>query len=341
MAALRQRSFRHSAHGTAAASEQYFHRIFFDGPFNDPELPSLVHEDDDGRILGFVGRIARKMILAGEPVRMAVTTQLCVDADGPKTVAVQLLNHVLRGPQDLIWTDSATDRVRLLWRRLGGEVARVQSLRWTLDTRPSRAALSGVAGSATTRAMRLAARLTLGDADRTLVRRATAASSHLRSETVSDLENVGGEIRKLAGSTLSSAEDPAAVGWLLQQVQQKYPETPLRRTVLRNTGGSVVGFYAYFPRRGSIADVVQLQAVEAEYRAVLAHLALDAARQGAHQLGGRLEPALVDGLGDTTIRASRGAPWALFHTRRPEIRHAIHSGHTDLSRLDGEWWLNF
>lgn len=340
VAALRQRSFRNTSHPGLESSEAYFRRIFFEGPFRDRDLPGLVYEDAGGRIVGFVGRLTRRMTLAGEPLRMAVTTQLCVDAAVPGTIAVQLLTHAIRGPQDLIWTDSATDRVRLLWSRLGGDVAQLQSLHWTLDIRPSLSALAGIAGGKTARAFRLASRFLLRNADRTVLRRADEASSHLVAE-IGDAAGVAPEFRALAGDNITSADTPQTAAWLEQRVQEKFPGSRMRSVVLRNDTGAVVGAYSYVPHRGASAYVVQIAALAGQHPFVVAHLVSDAGRQGAVQLAGRLEPVIVDALAGATVRMAPGAPWSLFHTRRAALRDAITAGRTRFSRLDGEWWLDF
>ena len=340
VAALRQRSFRTTAHPSWESAEAYFRRIFFEGPLRDPDLPGLVYEDDAGRILGFVGRLTRRMMLDGEPLRMAVTTQLCVDAGGPRTIAVQLLTNVLRGPQDLVWTDSATERVQRLWSRLGGDVARLQSLHWALDVRPSRVALASVTGGTAARALRLAARVVLRDADRMTLRRAETASAHLTAE-VGDAAGVARELRELAGTCITSAEREDTLVWLAERVREKFAGSATRHLTLRNTTGMVVGAYEYVLRRGATAEVMQIDAVAGEHPAVMAHLISDAARHGSVQLTGRFEPVFVDGLVGASVRTTAGAPWSLYHTRRPDIRNAITSGRTRFSRLDGEWWLDF
>jgi hypothetical protein len=48
----------------------YFARTWLDHPWADPEIPSLVYETPDGRILGFVGAHVRRLTFDGRPVRM-------------------------------------------------------------------------------------------------------------------------------------------------------------------------------------------------------------------------------------------------------------------------------
>ena len=69
-------------------SNGYFTQVFLDNPSRDEALPSLVYEDDDGQIVGFLGVVPRRMSMNGEPLKAAVCSQLL--QPGPD-VAVGLL----------------------------------------------------------------------------------------------------------------------------------------------------------------------------------------------------------------------------------------------------------
>jgi hypothetical protein len=341
VAALRQRSFAQTAHPTAASSEAYFNEIFFESPWHDPELPSLVYENAAGRIVGFLGRITRRMTLAGEPLRASVATQLCVEREGPQIAAPSLLMRLFAGPQDLTWSDAATDRVRLLWCRLGGEVAQLQSLQWAIAIRPSRVALAGVAGGLSTRAMRLASRLMLRDADSAVAKRALDQSRSLSSESPLQLSLLATERAKHSADALTSADGAEQLNWLIGQAQKKFPTAPLRGAIIRAPDGSTAGWYLFFGLPTGVAEVFQLAGKPGALAGVIGHLVRDASESGMELLRGRVEPELLEAFGDVRGRLSREAPWAIFHSSRREVRDAMHSGRTRISRLDGEWWLNF
>src|SRR5512146_3169329 len=79
--ALRQQAFHHAVHRSPEVMAAYFARIFLEGPWRDPALPSLVHLDADGRVCAFLGVLARRMRLRGRPILMAVPTQLMARPD--------------------------------------------------------------------------------------------------------------------------------------------------------------------------------------------------------------------------------------------------------------------
>lgn len=337
--ALRQRIFTRTAHPVPAAAEAHFRRVFFEHPWHDPALPSLVCEDRQGRVIGFLGCIPRRMRLDGETLRVAVPTQLCVEREASGLVAVRLIATLLAGPQDLTWSDAATDRVCALWTRLGGEVAHIQSLSWRGQIRPSQSALAGIAGGIPTRAMRLATRLVLRDADARVRDRVADGTAGLRPETV-DGTRMLGVLQSLAGDTLVSTDTATETRWLLEELDGKHPLDTLRCAVLRKDAG-LVGASMVLTRRSGIADVVALQARPGAYRAALWHAIATALEAGQVELRGRLEPALMQELDGMPVTIRREAPWTLLHSRRADVRAAVHGGRTSLTRLDGEWWLNF
>jgi hypothetical protein len=117
--ALRRRAFRHTAQLTTAEAEAYFALSYFDHPFRDMGVPSLVYEDQSGELAGFLGVLPRPMRFRGEPVRLAVSTQFMVDPGARGGAAMWLLDRFLEGPQDISYTDGANDASRGIWEGLG------------------------------------------------------------------------------------------------------------------------------------------------------------------------------------------------------------------------------
>src|SRR5438093_7865384 len=109
----------------------YFREIFLNNPWYDEDLPSLVYQDSDGAIVGFLGVMPRWMSVRGRPIQAAISSQFIVEPDRRSTLAaVQLTKAFLSGPQDLSIADEANDSSRRLWHRAGGVTARLYSLYW-------------------------------------------------------------------------------------------------------------------------------------------------------------------------------------------------------------------
>ena len=344
LVALTQEAFLDSERaGDSMAA--YFERIFFHNPWIDPDLPSLVYEDEAGRVGGFVGVVPRRMMFRGERIRVAVTTQLVVAPRYGGQVGRRLLRQVLSGPQELSITDDANDAARRLWESLGGECSPIYGLRWTRPLRPCGYAVRRLARGAFGRGVVLAARPLLAAADAIAVRlpgptRLAPPPGTLEPldapTMVAHLEDVVG------GHALRPVYDAGSLEWLFAQLAEKAICGALRQMLVRGPTGQVVGWFVYCLHASGTSEVIQVAARRSAERVVLRFLLWDAWRQGAWALAGRVEPWLVDALGGANWAILRWLhQWTLLHSRRPEILRAIEQGDALLSHLDGEWWLSF
>src|SRR5256886_13613768 len=98
------------------------------------------------------------MLCGGEPIRVAVTTQLMVAPRYGGQVGRRLMSRLLAGPQELSITDDANDVARRLWESLGGECSPIYGLRWTPPLRPCCYAARRLARGAVCRGAAFAAR---------------------------------------------------------------------------------------------------------------------------------------------------------------------------------------
>src|SRR5262249_20777825 len=107
-------------------------------PWYEKQLSSLVYEEADGRITGFLGVMPRAMRIDGRPIRAAISSMFMVDPSSRSSLAaLQLMKTFISGPQDLSLADEATEGARKLWERLGGHTSALNSIYWTLPLRPA------------------------------------------------------------------------------------------------------------------------------------------------------------------------------------------------------------
>src|SRR5262245_50147785 len=118
--------------------EKYLEEVFLQNPWRANHLSSLVCEDREGAIVGFIGVLPRRMRFHGEPLTVAVASQLMIDPDKPSPLAsVSLLRHFFNGPQDLSFSDGANQRALKMWEAGGGSPALLYSAEWTRVLRPA------------------------------------------------------------------------------------------------------------------------------------------------------------------------------------------------------------
>jgi len=324
-------------------------RALFEDPWADPELPSLLAEDDDGTIVGFMTISPRRMRLASRPVRIAVCANLAVTPEGQRrAVGVRLMQRALQGPQDAAISDSASEVVRRMWMRLGGSTVPLSSVHWVRVFAPWRTG-SQLASAGLRRAR---ARQTLERAA-TGLDRATGAVAH---GFLVPPPPATGEVEPLtarllvealpvvsAHMALSPDYDEAYTAWLLGELARVPARGELVAHLVRRCGGRsgggprIAGWYVYHLRPEKRSEVLAIAAPNhADVELVLDHLFAHAHRHGAAALRGRLEPRLVEAL--TRRRCVLWYGWpALLHTLDAELARAVLAGDALLTRLEGEW----
>jgi hypothetical protein len=322
----------------------YLEQLLLQNPWRDPAVPSLIYEDDDGSIIGFLGIHCRRMVFRGRPIRVAVSNSLMVDPERRRTLAgVQLQTALFAGPQDLSITDTANDASRSLWEHLGGISVPLYSLRWTRVLNPSRYALDWCAAELgwhprgtrlvkpLVRALdRAAARLPAYDFLKDV---SETAVGELDTKTLLDCLQ-----HSAANHSLRPEYDLHSLAWLLDMATQKKQHGSLAREVVRNARDEVLGWYLYYRNPSACSEVLQFSALESSVHAVLHHLFRSAWRAGSVAVSGGVGPAYIRELSNNHCRLHAG-PWLLAHSRNTELLHAICRGDAFLTRLEGEWWL--
>jgi hypothetical protein len=342
---LRQKCFKHSAQASEQEQSDYFRDIFFKSPWCNDSFPSLVCEEKDGTIVGFLGSLARPVRFRGENLWMATPTQLMSDPVHRGMSGFQLMKTFLAGPQDFSLADVAAAGPREIWERLGGTTATLQSLFWTRPLRPCRLLPRDFGPS---RAISVLAKIAypLFTAMDSALARIPRSNFY---QTESGLEERVLEVEVLLECyaklekrfSLVPSYELHTLRWMFQALEDSSPKNTLRRVVLHDVDGHVVGWYLYFTSAGGIAQAVQVGANPSEQNRVLQHLYHDAWKRGSLAISGRLQPEFLSSVAQPPGRMSRSGPWTLVHARNRELLLRVCDGDAWLTRLEGEWWLNF
>ena len=340
VAALYERVARSRTSDTPPGLADYFRRILLDHPWSDPDIPSLVYEGADGRILGFIGSHPRRARLGQQQIRIGCSGQLVSDpSHGSPAVGPLLMRRYLGGPQDLTITDGATPLVSDMWTRLGGFVVHPSSFVWTRLLRPARAAGERLADRAGRTELPRGAAPVLGllDAATTRWTRPPATDAELESVELTAEALVEHEPGISSGALLRRELDVPAAEWLFREMAAVTTRGRLVRRLIRRAGRPV-GWYVAYLRSGGTSHVLDVQAAAGEIDAVFDMLVDDCWRGGSAAVEGRVDPWLFETVARRRLLV-RPRERVLYHTREPEIERRVATGTSRLSRLDGEWWM--
>jgi hypothetical protein len=323
---------------------EYFERFFLDHPWADPEIPSLVYEGPDGAIVGFLGSSARRFRFDGRELRAGCSGQLVTEPSIRNEAAgAFLMRAYMDGPQDLTFTDTASDLVRRIWERLGGQTFGTGCIGWVRVFRPMQfVAAYRARHDPTTGPPAFVSQLSSV---------LDAAGSRLpRTGFRTDATETSGEpltpaaLAELApgpgGSTrLHAAYDEEFARWLLDAMAEVATHGRLTATLVRGADGRVLGWYVYYAKAGGIGQVMQIAGDERDLGAVVDHLFHAAETDGVAALQGRLEPRLREPLSQRRTLLHYSGYLALVHARDPAVLAALESTRSLVTRMEGEWWM--
>lgn len=323
--------------------DEYFRRVFLANPASDPALPSLVSEDESGRVVGFIGVVPRRLVADGRTYRAAVSSQFVVEP-GPEAAfaAARLLRAYLEGPQDVSIADEATDAARALWSGLGATTAHFLSMHWTRVLRPAGFAASFLRARRRCRPLARVLASCAPTADR-LVARMRRTPFH-QPPTFSPPEEITAAIvvahqeEFCHPSAFRVDHDERSLQWLLDRAARaSVDHHPVTGVV--TGGGRVRGWYIAALNREGLCDVVHLAAVRTAPREVLEAVFQHAWRRGAVAVSGRADVRLMSALSDANCVFHQRGHWMLVNTSSADMLRAFESGSVCFARLDGEWAL--
>ena len=321
----------------------YFQKLFFQNPWQDQELPSLVYEVD-GRVAGFLGAIVRPMMFGARSVRLVVSNHFMVAPDDRSSLAaVELMKTLFSGRQDLTIAETR-GLPRKIWEGLGGQTSLLYSLYWTRVLRPARyflerlqdripASLIWPLRPACFAFDTLATRIPGSPFRVEEQRPQEEPSTALLTKCISE---------KIDRRFLRPVYTEDSLTWLLSVVEEKRSHGTLRRGIVRNGSKEIIGWYLYLLQPSAYALVLQFWSAPEAVHEVLSHLFYHAAKQGAAAVTGRLEPNLMQEFSDVGCFFHRGGrTWMLVQSPDSSILQAFGRGRAFISYLEGEWWVSY
>lgn len=327
------------------AYERYFDEVFLNGPWQDDRIGSLVYEEGDGRIVGFLGVVARQMLWNDAPVQMALCSQFAVDPQRRGIVGLRLLAEHFKGPQDLSVTDEANEGTRRVWEARGGSTCPCYCIHWTRPLRPTRFVLSVMGKRKRLRAVARGCTPVARLVD------AVATGWH-KSPLHPPANRLAGD--ELDESTLLAAlpefaesrslwpqYDGRSWKWTLKRAAQGVHGADFHKIALRDSDRRLAGWYIYHVDSTGMGDVLQIAARARFVNDVFNHLLRHAWQQGTVALSGRMDPPFFKGLADRYCLFRFQGSSTLVHARRPELLQPLFRGDAFFSRLEGEWCLRF
>lgn len=325
-----------------------FHELFFVSPFTDSALPSLVFEGPDEKVMGFVGRIVRRMSYRGQTIRVVLGGNFVVHPDFRSGVAApKLVNAFMSSNHDLVLVDSANTASKNTLQRMGYSVIPAMNIHWRRPLRLSHYAiyeLSVAADSTALSAFRFAAKPLCSIADSLASKISSSlfprTKPRLRGEELDPETLLQCMVEFRKGYSLWPEYDLSSLKWLLGFMESRPARGSLRKIMLRDEIQKIVGWYIYYVKPGAVGEVVQIGGDEKLTKDILDHLFWDAMKHGVIGLHGVVDSRRTLDFSDKGCFFTCRGGWSMATSRNPEIMKSLERGDAFFSRLDGEWCLD-
>lgn len=318
----------------------FMQAVMLDHPWADPEIPSLVAVDDDERVVGLIAAHVRRIRFEDRRLRAAVCSHFVVDRQhrsGP--TGLRLLRQLFSQPQDLTYSDTATETVSRMWAHLGGGDDAYRSFEWMQVFRPaswvSELVRRRLSGKSVDRQLTPVGAIPFHAAGSRITGRTEPDTLATRTEQLTAAALMPHLDTLVRGWSLRLDYDAAYLDWVFPALEHRAAATVVRRLVF--AGDRPIGWFAYLLKPGGCGRVVQLVASERNAGAVLAALFEDARERGSVALSGRAERSFDEALRARVIVLGYGDRF-VWHSGDRALNAAIPSRASLLSRLDGEWW---
>lgn len=327
----------------------YFRAHFLDGPFADPEIPSLVYVSGYGTVEGFAGLAVQPMTFEDKTLRAAIVGTLMVRGHESAPMAgARLLKQIVAGKQDITLSETAGDASLAMWRQLRGAVLDRHSLDFIRVLRPAEFGIGMLA-------TRIGALRHLTPIARLLDRVAGSKPGPLRwTGLPKGFRPQGGIVVRpvsveafaaLAGDILGrNAIVPVWPDDCLLDIIDEAMDKPAFGIahlceVVTKGGKPIGGFLLHFAGSGP-ARVVDILHMPGQAGHVLDAMFAHAQELGASSVRGRTTPHLLDALLSRRVLFAHESA-SVIDAKDPTLLAAFSEGRAHFNGLIGERWTRF
>lgn len=324
-------------------NEQYelFKEVCFNNPWYDEEVRSLVYEDSNGRIKGFLCVIPKKFKFNGEDILVGVSQHLMVDQ--VPLASLQLFREFFSGPQDLSITDMSVDIGKPLWERLGGSAIYLHSIYWRKPLRILSFLGLMLFKNIYSKKYFFPVKVFFKVSDYAVSK---IPSTFLR------IKNDGVLLEKLdendflsnielfmKGKSLIPVYNTNSISWLYKRLRAEKRFGKFQSIKVLSIDGDLLGWFLYNLLKDGTSHVIQVVAHNHSVNKVYQALFYDAFSKGSIELVGRLDPNLSRMLFVSKCFFMPGRNWMLAYSRNKEIINSLHSNNAFFTRLEGDLWF--
>lgn len=313
-------------------------QLYLENEFHVNGTASLVYEDENGGVIGFLGVTEQPMLCNGRTIIAANSSQMMVRTQKNAALAsVQLLKTLMNANYDLCFADSATDLARLLWQRCGGTTAELFSLYYRQMLQPHKVFRNHLCGNALHKAV-----TPLCFVADTVLNYAPGSPFRFKKTGIEiqelETEELLALMQKTSGSlNITPVYTNDTLQWRIKLLKDERRYGPFKAVkMVKQSSGDIAGWALFHLKKGGVCEIIQLETRPGMESLIFETLCNYLWQQGGAELVGRLDPRHFGKIGFKTTLFMPGFRWMLVYSANAEILNSIKTGEAYLSRLEGD-----
>ena len=336
---LFQRVFRPHSKSCREAFDQYFQKFFFENPYYDPAIGSVVHENERGEIDSAISVLPIPYRVNGQSVMGRLLCAFMMKPEMSPRGAAELTLTLRPSEKILNFTDSAAPVSLKHSEAIGGITLGTHGLGWTRVFQAAsyvanyvaerRPVLGGWAASSVGKVLNPLFPVPA-------IRRAAKSTADVREITQEEaISLVPGYLQSYLAHPAWTESD---IGWLFQMASDNHAAGALRFCAINDRGGSPGGFFCYYRRPNGIAEILNIITKAGMEKHAVDAMLLHLQDEGHIAAQGRVDPRYLNALSQQSIMFFRLKANVCVATANADMLNAIQRGDIFIGGLAGESW---
>ncbi|MFK3666412.1 hypothetical protein ACI2JN_14335 [Ochrobactrum teleogrylli] len=331
--------FRPEATSNDESFDRYFHQVFFENPYYDADLCSIVHEDSKGEIDSTLCVLPIPYHVDGKIVMGRLLCAYMMRPGSSPRGAAELTLTLRSRPNDFSFSDSAAPVSTRHFSAVGGITLDTHGLAWTRIFRAASYVAQFVAERrAALRGWPAAKVGQLLDPLVPLPKLRTFTNGKLTVQDIEQSDAIGLIRHFLPAYDAYPAWTEQDLHWVLNLARDNRAAGALRSCSVSGTSGEPVGFFCYYARPNGIAEVLSILAPKNREQAVVEVMLSHLQEAGHIAAQGRADPHFLGALSQQSVMFFRLKANVCVVTANPDVLNALDHNDIFVGGLAGESW---
>ncbi|PLP59755.1 hypothetical protein CYK37_09375 [Mesorhizobium loti] len=319
--------------------DRYFQQLFFENPYYDPAIGSVVHENELGEIDSAVSILPVPYTVNGQSIMGRLLCAFMMKPGGAPRGPAELTLALRPGEETIQFSDSAAPVSLRHFEAVGGISLTTYALGWTRIFKPASYAANFVAQRRPILGWWVTA--PVGRMLNPLFPFPPVENAAKSRATVKEIAR-DEAVSLIPGLLQSYAAHPAWTGpdlnWLLGMAADNRAAGTLRLLSIEDRAGIPIGFLCFYSQSNGVAEVLNVIAKSGGERQAVDAMLLYFQQEGYVAAQGRVEPRYLAALSQQPGMFFRHRANVCIGTTRVEFLNAAQRNDIFIGGLAGEGW---